>query len=143
MRRLAAPVLDDGTAAGASVGELITERLRAAPRRARSGSVAIWLERIRAAEPALAATRGRLDRRTPLGALVAEERLVVLAAAALAGGAEVVVLDVGDIGREAERRLAAALPQLTDGGAAAVLVTTSAEIPLGVPDSARKVPASR
>ncbi|MCU1474112.1 MMPL family transporter, partial [Amnibacterium sp.] len=50
VRRLAAPVLDDGTAASASVGELITERLRAAPRRARSGSVAIWLERIRAAE---------------------------------------------------------------------------------------------
>ncbi|HET6825274.1 MAG TPA: MMPL family transporter [Amnibacterium sp.] len=143
VRRLAAPVLDDGTAAAASVGELIAERLRAAPRRARSGSVALWLERIRAAQPVLAVGRGRLDARTPLGALVAEERLVVLAAAALAGGAEVVVLDVGDIGREAERRLAAALPQLTDGGAAAVLVTTSAEVPIGVPDSARKVPASR
>ncbi|HEV7624645.1 MAG TPA: MMPL family transporter, partial [Amnibacterium sp.] len=143
VRRLAAPVLDDGTAARASVGELITERLRAAPRSARSGSVAIWLERIRTAEPALGATRSRLDRHTPLGALVAEERLVVLAAAALAGGAEVVVLDVGDIGREAERRLAAALPRLTDGGAAAVLVTASAEIPIGAPDTARKVPASR
>jgi hypothetical protein len=55
----------------------------------------------------------------------------------------VVVLDVGDIGREAERRLAAALPRLTDGGAAAVLVTASAEIPIGAPDTARKVPASR
>jgi RND superfamily putative drug exporter len=143
VRRLAAPVLDDGTAAGASVGELITERLRAAPRRARSGSVPIWLERIRAAEPALAATRTRLDRHTPLGALVAEERLVVLAAAALAGGAEAVVIDVGDIGREAERRLAAALPSLTDGGGAAVLVTASAEAPALAPVPARKVPASR
>ncbi|MGN6742299.1 MAG: MMPL family transporter [Amnibacterium sp.] len=143
VRRLAAPVLDDGTAATASVGELITERLRSAPRRARSGSVAIWLERIRAAEPALAATRTRLDRHTPLGSLVAEERLVVLAAAALAGGAEVVVLDVGDIGREAERRLAAALPELLDGGGAAVLVTASAEAPALAPVPARKVPASR
>ena len=143
VRRLAAPVLDDGTAAEVSVGELIAERLRAAPRRARSGSVPIWLERIRAAEPALGAARGMLEPRTPLGALVAEQRLVVLAAAALAGGAEVVVLDVGDIGREAERRLAAALPELTDGGGAAVLVTTAAEIPLGAPVSTRKVPASR
>jgi len=143
VRRLAAPVLDDGTAAEVSVGELIAERLRAAPRRARSGSVPIWLERIRAAEPALGAARGILEPRTPLGALVAEQRLVVLAAAALAGGAEVVVLDVGDIGREAERRLAAALPELTDGGGAAVLVTTAAEIPLGATVPARKVPASR
>jgi RND superfamily putative drug exporter len=143
VRRLAAPVLDDGTAAGVSVGELIAERLRAAPRQARSGSVAIWLERVRAAQPSILAARGRLGKRTPLGALVAEERLVVLAAAALAGGAEVVVIDVGDIGREAERRLIAALPQLTDGGGAAVVVTARADAPVGAPVPARKVPASR
>src|SRR5206468_8826435 len=92
VRRLAAPVIDDGTAAGVSVGELITERLRAAPRRARSGSVPIWLERIRAAQPSFAAARGRLEKHTPLGALVAEERFAVLAPAARAGATEVGVI---------------------------------------------------
>ena len=139
VRRLASPVFDDGVAAAATIGELIAERLRTATRRGRSGSVAIWLDRIGTAEADL---RGA-DPSVLLGTLPAEQRLLVLSAAALAGGAEVVVVDVGDIGGDAERRLRAALRSLTAGGATAVLVTAAASSPL--PDRTaplRKVAAS-
>ncbi|MDH2442906.1 MMPL family transporter [Amnibacterium sp. CER49] len=143
VRRLAAPVLDDGTATAVPVGELIAERLRAAPRRQRSGSTGLWLERIRLAVPALGPGPRALSGRTPLGALLAEERLVVLAAAALAGGAELVVIDAGDIGADAERRLALALRTLADDGATAVLVTAAADPAAATPTlPLRKVPAS-
>ena len=69
--------------------------------------------------------RSPLDPHLPLGALVAEDRLLVLAAAALAGGAEVLVIDAGDIGPEAERALAGALEPFGDEGATAILVTTA------------------
>ncbi len=51
------------------------------------------------------------------------KRLLVLAAAALAGGATVLVVDMGDLGRESEQRLTAALTSLLDDTCAAVLVT--------------------
>ncbi|MDQ1513406.1 MAG: putative drug exporter of the superfamily [Microbacteriaceae bacterium] len=138
LRRLAAPVLYDGTAAGGVVGELIGVRIRSAPRRAARGSVSTWLERIADADPGLAA----LDRHTPLGALAAEQRLLVLAASALAGGAELLVLDVGDIGDDAGRRLAGALRVLAEDGDSAVLVTASPPAALVRPASLWKVAAS-
>lgn len=117
VRRLAAPVLDDGTAARIAVGTLIAERIRLAPRRARTASVGTWLDRTRdALIEAGPVAVGVADRGAPLGSLPPEQRLLVLAVAALAGGAAVVVVDLGDLGEAAERRLTAALGALTRAG---------------------------
>ncbi|WP_375399345.1 MMPL family transporter [uncultured Amnibacterium sp.] len=128
VRRVAAAVFDDGSAGGESIGALIAERLRYAPRARRVGSVESWLSRLPV---------GRAGLRTRFDSLVATDRLLALAAVALAGGASIVVVDVGDIGAEAEERLAAAMTALLDPGTAAVLVT--------VPRTAdsRTLPAAR
>jgi hypothetical protein len=119
LRVVAAPVFDDGTAWDASTRELVRERLRLAPRHRRRGSVNSWLERL---------PEG-LETEAVLGELRAEERLAALALAAAAGGATVLVVDAGDIGRQGEQRLAALLDLLVDGDRTAVLVVAGAEGP--------------
>jgi RND superfamily putative drug exporter len=127
LRRLAAPVLDEGGAWRSRLGDLLAERLRYAARGSRRGSVTGWLERIRdaavAAGMAAAGEPADFPSTAPLGAYTADERLLVLSAAALAGGATVLVVDMGDLGRESERLLSAALAELIDDTCAAVLVT--------------------
>jgi RND superfamily putative drug exporter len=126
LRRIAAPVFDEGGAWRSTLSDLIAERLRYGRRGARRGSVTQWLDRIGAAASAAGMAAGEpaaFARSAPLGAFSADERLLVLAAAALAGGASVVVVDLGDLGREAERRVSTALSALVDASSAAVLVT--------------------
>ena len=90
-----------------------------APGRRRTGSVNGWLQRL----PENVPPEG------PLGELRAEDRLVVLALAAAAGGATVLVVDAGDIGRFAEQRLAALLDLIVDGDRTAVLVVAAGDVP--------------
>jgi RND superfamily putative drug exporter len=127
LRRIAAPVFDEGGAWRSSLGDLLAERLRYARRGSRRGTVDGWLERIRdaavASGMAAAGEPAQFPRAAPLGAYTADERLLVLSAAALAGGATVLVVDMGDLGRESERLLTAALSALIDETCAAVLVT--------------------
>lgn len=112
LRQVAAPVLDDGSAADASARALVGERLRFAPRGRRSGSVGAWL--------AILPGDVAVDR--PIGTLPPEERLAVLALAAAAGGAAVLVVDAGEA--TAVDRLAALLDLIADGDRAAVLVAS-------------------
>jgi RND superfamily putative drug exporter len=136
LRIVAAPVFDDGTAWDASTRELVRERLRLAPRHYRRGSVNSWLERLPEGFGVDAV----------LGELRAEERLLALALAAAAGGATVLVVDAGDIGRPGEQRLAALLDLLVDGDRTAVLVVAAGDGPeraaIAPNDSLKKVTAS-
>jgi len=127
LRRIAAPVFDEGGAWRMTIGDLLAERLRYRRRGAESGSVPGYLGRVRraavAAGMAAAGEPTEFPPTAPLGAYTADERLLVLSAAALAGGATVLVVDMGDLGRESERLLSAALAELIDETSAAVLVT--------------------
>ena len=117
LRQVAAPVIDDGSALDATPSVLIAERLRFAPRRLRSGTLRTWLQ-------VLPET---VVRERPIGQLPPEERLAVLALAAAAGGAVAVVVDAGDLGREALDRLGALLDLVVDGDRTAVIVTSPAD----------------
>jgi RND superfamily putative drug exporter len=117
LRQVAAPVLDDGSAADATPAALVAERLRFAPRRRRSGTVRSWLQVLPDA----------VVRDRPLGELHPEERLAVLALAAAAGGAVAVVVDAGDLEQGALERLAALLDLVVDGDRAAVVITSPPE----------------
>ncbi len=121
VRRIAGPVIDDGADTAATVGTLISERLRLAPRGTKSGSLPDWIDLI---DEALlgAGIPASFDRSTPIGALAPVVRLTVLAAAGIAGGSRVVVVDAGDTGAGTEDALIDALRSL---GATAVVVTTS------------------
>ncbi|MFD1720045.1 MMPL family transporter [Amnibacterium endophyticum] len=117
LRRVAAPVIDDGSAARATPRVLVAERLRIAPRGRRTGSAGQWLHLLPGEIPA--------DR--PVGELPAEERLAVLAVAAAAGGADVLVIDAGDLGADARDRLAALLETVVGRERAAVVVTSTTD----------------
>jgi RND superfamily putative drug exporter len=117
LRQVAAPVIDDGSAADATPAALVAERLRFAPRRLRSGSARSWLQVL----------PEEVVRDRPLGQLPPEERLAVLALAAAAGGAVAVVVDAGDLGREAQGRLTALLDLVADGERTAVVVTSPSD----------------
>lgn len=134
LRQVAAPVIDDGSAADATPAALVGERLRFAPRRVRIGSVRTWLDVLPEA----------IVRDRPIGLLPPEERLAVLALAAAAGGAVAVVVDAGDLGREALDRLAALLDLVVDGDRTAVVVTSApdrAATRLGAAPTRREVSA--
>ncbi|TPW78232.1 MMPL family transporter [Schumannella sp. 10F1B-5-1] len=108
--------------ADATAGELIAERMRFAPRRGRGGSgagsirrrAAELLDRLAAAGTTVAAT----DR---LSGLSPEQRADVLAAAALAEGTPVVLLDVGDLDAAAATRVAVLAADLADPSTTLVL----------------------
>jgi putative drug exporter of the RND superfamily len=132
LRQVAAPVIDDGSAADGTAAALVAERLRFAPRRMRSGSTRQWLDLLPEALP----------RDRPIGLLAPEERLAVLALAAAAGGARVLVVDAGDLGGEAQGRLAALLDRVTDRTRAALVVTSpspSASTRIGAVPARREV----
>ncbi|MGN6444854.1 MMPL family transporter [Amnibacterium sp.] len=142
LRQLAAPVIDDGAALDATPTTLIAERLRFAPRRRRTGTVGSWLQVL----------PDRIVRDRPIGLLPPEERLAVLALAAAAGGAVAIVVDAGDLGREALGRLTALLEPVAHPSAASsqptdrtVLVVTSpidrADTRLGAAPTRREVSA--
>ncbi|GAA2749287.1 MMPL family transporter [Amnibacterium kyonggiense] len=142
LRQVAAPVIDDGSAADATPSALVAERLRFAPRRRRSGSLRTWLQVL--PEPVV--------RERPIGELPPEERLAVLALAAAAGGAVAIVVDAGDLGPDALDRLAALLDLVAapssaaghGGDRAAVIVTSPidrAATRLGAAPTRREVSA--
>ncbi len=134
LRQVAAPVIDDGSASDATPAALVAERLRFAPRSRRTGSVRSWLQVLPEA----------VVRDRPIGLLVPEERLAVLALAAAAGGAVAVVVDAGDLGPEALDRLAALLDLVADGERTAVIVTSPldrAATRLGAAPTRREVTA--
>jgi RND superfamily putative drug exporter len=134
LRQVAAPVIDDGSASDATPATLVAERLRFAPRRLRSGTVRSWLQVLPES----------VVRDRPVGLLPPEERLAVLALAAAAGGAVAVVVDAGDLGREALDRLTALLALVADGDRTAVVVTSPpdrAAARLGTAPTRREVSA--
>jgi RND superfamily putative drug exporter len=134
LRQVAAPVIDDGSAADATPAALVAERLRFAPRSRRTGTVRSWLQVLPEA----------VVRDRPIGLLVPEERLAVLALAAAAGGAVAVVVDAGDLGPQALDRLAALLDLVVDGERTAVIVTSPldrAATRLGAAPTRREVSA--
>jgi hypothetical protein len=134
LRQVAAPVIDDGSAHDATPAALVAERLRFAPRRRRTGTVRSWLQMLPEA----------VVRDHPIGELPPEERLAVLALAAVAGGAVAVVVDAGDLGPDALDRLSALLDLVVDGDRAAVIVTSPtdrAATRLGAAPTRREVSA--
>lgn len=134
LRQVAAPVIDDGSAADATPATLVAERLRFAPRRRRSGTVASWLQVLPES----------VVRDRPIGALPPEERLAVLALAAAAGGAVALVVDAGDLEHAALDRLGALLDLVVDGDRTAVVVTSPparATTRLGTAPTRREVSA--